>query len=82
MSFIRAFRFVIMPHESHGLSLATTASGLVGGLFKAISGHVPFATVSVAGAMDVAFYAIVSASVGYGVKLSLDHLSRRKRQKR
>jgi hypothetical protein len=71
-----------MPHESHGLSLATTASGLVGGLFKAVTDHASATTVTVAGAIDVAFYAIVSASVGYGVKLTLDRLVARKRQKR
>lgn len=71
-----------MPHESHGLSLATTASGLVGGLFKAVTDHASATTVTLAGAIDVAFYAIVSASVGYGVKLTLDRLVGRKRQKR
>ena len=71
-----------MPNNEHGLSIATTASGLFGGLFKAAADHASATTVSVAGALDVAIYALVSASVGYGVKLTLDRFLGRKNPKR
>jgi len=71
-----------MPNHSDQLSLATTTSGLVGGLFKAVADHAAATTVSLAGVVDVAIYAFVSASVGYGVKLTLDRFLGRKYPKR
>lgn len=71
-----------MPHNKDSLSIATTASGLLGGLFKAAADQASATTVSLAGAVDVAIYAFVSASVGYGVKLTLDRFLVRKNQKR
>jgi|TARA_B110001452_G_scaffold251162_1_gene239957 hypothetical protein len=71
-----------MPDQSHGLSLATTTSGLFGGLLKAIADHASATNITLAGAIDVAAYAIISASVGYGVKLTLDRFLGRKSPKR
>lgn len=71
-----------MPNHSDHLSLTTTTSGLIGGLFKAVADHASATTVSIAGAVDVAIYAFVSASVGYGVKLTLDRFLGRKNPKR
>ena len=76
------FKEIAMPNHSDQLSLATTTSGLVGGLFKAIADHASATTVSLAGAVDVAVYAFVSASVGYGVKLNLDRFLGRKNPQR
>lgn len=64
-----------MPHD-HSLSLTTTASAMVGGLTRAVSEQVTLSSISVPSIIDVAAYAVVSASVGYGVKVSLDWFSK------
>jgi hypothetical protein len=66
-----------------GLSIATTTSGMIGGVTKAVSANLTVLSISFQGIIDVAFYALVSASVGYGVKVGFDRLvKRRKSQKR
>lgn len=68
-----------MQHD-HSLSLATTASGMVGGVGRAIAEQHSLTSISLHGVIDVAFYAVVSASVGYCVKVAwgLCHQSHRK----
>ncbi|HCS20161.1 MAG TPA: hypothetical protein DIW47_06300 [Bacteroidetes bacterium] len=60
-----------MQHD-HSLSIATTVSGMAGGVIRAISEQLAASTISLAGVIDVAFYAVVSASVGYCAKVLLD----------
>ena len=60
-----------MQHD-HSLSLATTASGMVGGVGRAIAEQHSLSSISLHGVIDVAFYAVVSASVGYCVKVAWD----------
>jgi hypothetical protein len=69
-----------MQHD-HSLSLATTASGMVGGVGRAIAEQHALSSISLHGVIDVAFYAVVSASVGYCVKVAWDTLFKRYRNR-
>jgi hypothetical protein len=60
-----------MQHDN-SLSIATTASGMVGGVSRALAEQQTLSSISLHGVVDVAFYAVVSASVGYCVKVALD----------
>jgi hypothetical protein len=60
-----------MPHD-HNLSFTTTASGVVGGVTKAMSEQMTLSSISLQGITDVAFSAVISASVGYCVKVAWD----------
>lgn len=60
-----------MPNHI-SLSLATTASGILGGVSRAVTEQVPLTTITLSGVVDVAAYAVVSASVGYCVKVVMD----------
>jgi hypothetical protein len=62
-----------MQHDN-SLSIATTASGMVGGVSRALAEQQTLLSISLHGVVDVAFYAVVSASVGYCVKVALDSL--------
>jgi len=73
-------REIHMQHD-HSLSLAATASGMVGGVTRAISEQMTLSAISLHGVVDVAFYAVVSASVGYCVKVTWDFLFSRIRKK-
>jgi len=53
-------------------SLVATTSGICGGVGKAISAKLILANISFTGMIDVAFYAAISAMVGYGVKKAID----------
>jgi hypothetical protein len=59
-----------MQHDL-SLSLASTASGMVEGVGRAIAEQHFLSSISLHGVVDVAFYALVSASVGYCVKSCL-----------
>jgi hypothetical protein len=58
-------------------SLIVTASGVFGGVGKAISSHFVLVNISFHGTVELAFYAAVSAAVAYGVKEGIDHLVNR-----
>ena len=58
-----------MQHD-HSLSLATTASGMVGGVGRAIAEQHSLTSISLHGVIDVAFYAVVSASVKSAIRLT------------
>lgn len=47
-------------------------SGICGGVGKAISAKLILANITFTGIIDVAFYAAISATVGYGVKKAID----------
>ena len=64
------------------LSIATTASGMIGGVSKAISEHLTLCSISAQGVIDVGFYAFVSASVGYLAKLGFDSIRRNIKSKK
>lgn len=68
-----------MQH-SHSLLFTTTASGMLGGLSRAMSEQVSLATITFLGINDVAVYAVVSASVGYCVKVAMDFISQQFRK--
>ena len=55
-------------------SIVVTTSGLCGGLGKALTAHLVLANITIHGTIDVAFYAGVSALVGYVVKKGVDWL--------
>jgi hypothetical protein len=55
-----------------GLSLMTTASGMIGGISKAVSSNLSFCSITTHNILEVIFYASLSASVGYIIKLSFD----------
>jgi hypothetical protein len=69
-----------MPHNEYSLSITTTASGVAGGIARAVSEQVTQTSISIHGIIDVAFYALVSATVGYSIKLILDRILGRKRR--
>lgn len=60
-----------MQHNP-GLSIVATTSGLLGGVSRALTEQISTSSISLSGVVDVAFYAVVSASVGYCVKIALD----------
>jgi len=68
-----------MQHD-HSLSFATTASGMLGGLSRALSEQFSNTTITFPGVIDVAAYAVVSASVGYCVKVAMDLIYQRFRK--
>ena len=55
-------------------SLVATTSGICGGVGKAISAKLILANITLTGVIDVAFYAAISAMVGYGVKKVIDKI--------
>ncbi|MBN1968523.1 MAG: hypothetical protein JW870_04070 [Candidatus Delongbacteria bacterium] len=55
-------------------SLVATTSGICGGVGKAISANLILANITFTGIIDVAFYAAISAMVGYGVKKAIDRV--------
>jgi hypothetical protein len=55
-------------------SLVATTSGICGGMGKAISAKLILANITFTGIIDVAFYAAISAMVGYGVKKAIDRI--------
>jgi len=59
--------------------MISTASGMAGGIGKALSFNPIFATVSMQAILEVALYAAVSALVGYGVKLMIDLIRKPRR---
>jgi hypothetical protein len=58
-------------------SFFVTTSGLCGGLGKALTSHLILNNITIHGTIEVAFYAAVSAMVGYGVKKSFDWIIKR-----
>ena len=62
--------------SNHENSLIVTTSGLCGGLSKAITSHLVLASITFQGIVEVAFYAAVSAIVGYAVKKGIDGLTK------
>jgi hypothetical protein len=62
-----------MP-ENHLNSIVVTTSGLCGGLGKALTAHMVLTNITFQGIFEVAFYAAISALVGYGVKKGIDSL--------
>jgi hypothetical protein len=75
-----------LPDHDQSLLLLTTVGGLLGGLSRAFNHQLqqPLlpGAISWSGIVDVAFYALISGSVGYGVKFGWDLLAERIRQGR
>lgn len=61
-------------HTTHDTGLFTTLSGMLGGLFKAVSGGPLLAAVTLGSISGVVLYAAASAAVGYVVKRVLDRI--------
>ena len=61
-------------------SIITTVSGVFGGVGKAITSFQVLANISLQGIYEVAFYAAVSAIVGYGVKVIIDVIKKQIRK--
>jgi len=55
-------------------SLVATTSDICGGVGKAISAKLILANITFTGIIDVAFYAAISAMVGYGVTKAIDRI--------
>jgi len=60
-----------MSHQFH-TALVTTASGVIGGVGKAISAKSLLLSITIPGLTMVIIYAVVSAVAGYVVKKTLD----------
>lgn len=63
----------VMP-QNHINSFVAATSGLCGGLGKALTAHLVITNITFQGIIEVAFYAAISALVGYGVKKGIDSL--------
>ncbi|MBT3300901.1 MAG: hypothetical protein HOD63_01355 [Bacteroidetes bacterium] len=73
-----------MPLHSFQTSVITTSSGVIGGVTKAINSGFTLCSISIPHIIDVAFYAALSAFIGYSIKLGFDELRgfiKRKRSK-
>jgi hypothetical protein len=68
-----------MQHHTH-TALFTTASGVVGGVGKAISAKPLLLAITLPGLTTVIIYASVSAVAGYVVKKIMDTASRKLNQ--
>lgn len=68
-----------MPHHTH-TALFTTASGVVGGVGKAISAKPLLLAITLPGLSTVIVYAAASAAAGYVVKRILDAASKKLNQ--
>lgn len=65
-----------MSQNSQNL-LITTASGIIGGVGKVLySSRIILTEISWKGTLEVAFYAAISALVGYAVKIVIDKIKR------
>jgi len=60
--------------QNHENSLIVTFSSVCGGVGKTITSHFFLANITFPGIIEVAFYAGISALVGYGVKKGIDSL--------
>jgi hypothetical protein len=58
-------------------SVIVTASGVFGGVGKAISSHFVLINITIHGTVELAFYAAISATVAYGVKEGIDYMVKR-----
>jgi hypothetical protein len=56
-----------MP-QNHLNSIIATNSGVCGGHSKALTSHLVLYNLTIQGIIEVAFYAVISALVGYGIK--------------
>jgi len=68
-----------MQHHTH-TALFTTASGVVGGVGKAISAKPLLLAITLSGLSTVIIYAAASAAAGYLVKRILDAASKKLNQ--
>jgi hypothetical protein len=63
-----------MPIQSLSNSVITTSSGIIGGVTKAVNAGFTLCSISLPHVLDVAFYAAVSAIIGYSIKLCFDEI--------
>jgi len=59
---------------NHENSFIVTFSSVCGGVSKTLTSHLLLANITFPGVIEVAFYAAISAIVGYGVKKGIDRL--------
>jgi hypothetical protein len=64
-------------HHPSTTALFTTASGIVGGVSKAISAKPLLLAITFHGLTTVVIYAAASAAVGYVVKKAMDAISKK-----
>ena len=57
--------------------IVTTGSGIFGGMIKVLSSGMLHG-ITLSKTIEVAYYAAISAIVGYGIKLTIDHIKNRK----
>ncbi len=69
----------LMQHHTH-TALFTTASGVIGGVGKAISAKPLLLAITLPGLSTVIIYAAASAAAGYVVKRILDAASKKLNQ--
>ena len=65
-----------MSHHSH-TSIFTTASGVLGGVTKAVTAKPILTEITLPGLSNVVIYAAASAAAGYIVKKSMDCVAKR-----
>jgi hypothetical protein len=65
-----------MSQHSH-TSIFTTASGVLGGVTKAVTAKPILTEITLPGLSNVVIYAAASAAAGYIVKKSMDYVAKR-----
>ena len=68
--------------QNQNNSFIVTASGVFGGVCKALTAHFVLVNITFQGIFEVAFYAAISALVGYGVKVGIDKVKKLSSHKR
>jgi hypothetical protein len=68
--------------QNQNNSFIVTASGVFGGVGKALTAHFVLVNITFQGIFEVAFYAAISALVGYGVKVGIDKVKKLSSHKR
>ena len=63
--------------QGQAKSFIATASGVFGGVGKALSTHLVLASITFQGTVDIVYYAAISALVGYGIKEGIDFVRER-----
>lgn len=63
-------------------AFVSTTSGVCGGIGKVVTGNILLNTITFQSIGEVSLYALISAVIGYGVKLSIDTLVKPKNKKR
>ena len=63
-------------------AFVSTTSGVCGGIGKAVTGNILLSTITFQSIGEVSLYALISAVIGYGVKITIDSIVKPKKPNR